>query len=112
MKVVFLLFSALLITKSKALRLLNKRDVEEHAVKHWGYRNEDKSLLPKNWHKNHPKCYGKQQSPINIEPSLTTFDEKLEELNYKSSFLNSTDDNEVWTVKNNGHSGKIFILFI
>lgn len=74
-----------------------------HAVKHWGYRNQDRSLLPNDWHKTHPECYGHQQSPINIELSATIFGNELAPLKIREENINETDS-EVWQVENNGHS--------
>lgn len=86
-------------------------------VKHWGYRNEDKNILPRDWHKNHPKCMGQQQSPINIETDKTEYNENLEPIViHRSNHVSFEDDNsrewfddgakETWSVKNNGHTRK------
>jgi carbonic anhydrase len=83
---------------------------QNHPVKHWGYRNEDRSLLPKDWHKNHQKCYGSKQSPINVESRTTAYDSTLTQLNInqvRSSGENENgEDKEKWEIKNNGHSSK------
>jgi len=84
---------------------IRKRSAES---KHWGYRNRDKSLMPKDWYLTHPKCYGKQQSPINIELETTTYDGDLNEIRISSELKgannNDVNQNEVWSVANNGHS--------
>lgn len=104
------------LSESQALKLSkNKRDTEaqqgdskshHHPVKHWGYRNQDRSLLPNSWHKSHPQCYGKQQSPVNIETASTHLDLQLEPLKVVRDYIqtNETSD-ETWEIKNNGHSG-------
>ena len=78
-----------------------------HSQAHWGYRNENKNILPKNWYKTHPKCYGLHQSPINVNFASTTFDVKLQPIELtKSPQINvSADAKDLWTIKNNGHSG-------
>ncbi|RNA32927.1 carbonic anhydrase 4-like [Brachionus plicatilis] len=81
-----------------------KRDTEQHhPVKHWGYRNQDRSLIPDSWHKSHPKCYGEQQSPINVELAATVYGKELAPLKIKEESINGTE-HETWQVKNNGHS--------
>lgn len=84
------------ITESREL-VRSKR-----ADKHWGYRNEDKSLLPKDWGKTHNKCYGVKQSPINVESRETTYDSSLTPI----SIDKDGDDAEKWELYNNGHSSK------
>ncbi|CAF0855706.1 unnamed protein product [Brachionus calyciflorus] len=85
-------------------RLKRKRDSEhQHPIKHWGYRNQDRSLLPKNWHKSHPQCYGQQQSPINVERDLTIYDKNLHALEIIEK-IHDENSTEEWEVKNNGHS--------
>jgi carbonic anhydrase len=81
-------------------------------AKHWGYRNQDKSVLPREWYKSHPKCYGTQQSPINLETASSQYDDDLDTIKITGKFLNETEKavNEEWTISNNGHSGK-FCLF-
>ena len=88
----------------------DKSHNDHGASKHWGYRNQDKSVLPKDWYKSHPKCYGVQQSPINIETALCQYDDKLDTIKINGQFLNETDKavNEEWAVSNNGHSGEFF----
>jgi carbonic anhydrase len=86
----------------------NADDAKKPSVesKHWGYRNRDKSLLPKDWYLTHPKCYGKQQSPINIELDATTYDDNLNDIKISSQFKEASNDlnqNEVWILENNGH---------
>ena len=78
-----------------------------HSQANWGYRNENKNILPRDWYKMHPKCYGLHQSPINVNFASTTFDVKLEPIEItKSLQINvSTDAKDLWTIKNNGHSG-------
>lgn len=90
----------------EAARLFSKRDAPHHEnnnhhAKHWGYRNEDKSLLPQDWHKSHAKCYGQKQSPINVESKETTFSSALGQIDYNK---NTHEGSEKWTLKNNGHS--------
>ena len=92
-----------------SLNSLNANEIKKRSAesKHWGYRNRDKSLLPSDWYLTHPKCYGKQQSPINIELDTTTYDENLNDIKISSEFKGANTDvnqNEVWTVENNGHS--------
>lgn len=91
----------------------DKSHNDHGASKHWGYRNQDKSVLPKDWYKSHPKCYGVQQSPINIETALCQYDDKLDTIKINGQFLNETDKavNEEWAVSNNGHSGEFFLAF-
>ena len=105
-------------SNSDALRFIRKRSADEshgsHSEKHWGYRNQDKSILPTNWHESHPKCYGKQQSPINIESHETVYDSTLAPLVITSEFKNDSAQQirEVWTIKNNGHSGTIYKIVL
>lgn len=74
-----------------------------HPVKHWGYRNQDRSLIPNDWQKSHPQCNGQQQSPINVELTSTEFARELAPLKIKEEKTNETEP-ETWIVKNNGHS--------
>lgn len=86
-----------------------------HPVKHWGYRNQDRSILPKEWHKSHPQCYGTQQSPINIVTSDTQYDGNLTKLTISIQKLNQNDNSdteELWEMKNNGHSGILLLLLL
>jgi carbonic anhydrase len=101
------------IQKIKPKRREVETEEKAHQSKHWGYRNQDKSLLPKEWHKSHPKCNGIQQSPINVNFSASVFDSKLKSICI-SSLINSnktTTDvvdgpyEEHWKMGNNGHSG-------
>lgn len=88
------------LTSINCLRVIRN---SEHPAKHWGYRNQDRSLLPNDWYKTHPQCYGHQQSPINIELSETIFGNELAPLSIKEEKINETES-EVWQVENNGHS--------
>ena len=98
----------LLNVSVKALQIQRRAAGGKHSnEKHWGYRNEDKSILPSNWHEKHPACYGKQQSPINIESHETVYDQNLTQLAISSYFKDSNQNKEIWNIKNNGHSGKI-----
>lgn len=100
MKLILLI---VLILHTEAARENRKRRDSAHPAKHWGYRNEDRSLLPKNWHKTHPNCFGQQQSPINVETVNTVFDKDLTQLEIVEKYgVNETQ--EEWDVKNNGHS--------
>ena len=83
-------------------------------VRHWGYRNQDRSLLPRNWHRHHPKCYGTRQSPIDIELSKSILDNRLTDIvrTTKHKKKHDRDDKkedfnskQLWKLKNNGHSG-------
>jgi carbonic anhydrase len=89
--------------------LFRARREGSRPVKHWGYRNEDRSLLPKDWHKHHQKCYGSKQSPINVESRATAYDSTLAQINInqvRSSGENENgEETEKWEIKNNGHSG-------
>ena len=61
-------------------------------------------MLPHSWHKTHPKCYGKQQSPIDITFHSTEFDSNLIQIEIVSEF-NGVSNDEKWQISNNGHSG-------
>ena len=112
MKYCLILLSIFFLNDSiKALKIQKRAAGGKHASeKHWGYRNEDKSVLPSNWHEKHTACYGKQQSPINIESHETVYDQNLTQLAISSFFKDSNQNNEIWSIKNNGHSGKNFKL--
>ncbi len=113
MKFIFILLAiSLLNLNSKASSIQKRSDGKKSNDKHWGYRNEDKSVLPSNWHEKHPNCYGKQQSPINIESHETIFDQNLTQLAISGSFNDANAVKEIWNIKNNGHSGKILIYAI
>ena len=99
----YLVLLTIFLLNSKAYALRVQKRANE---KHWGYRNQDKSVLPKNWHEKHPTCYGKQQSPINIESHETIYDQNLTQLVISSFFKDSNQNKEIWNIKNNGHSGK------
>jgi carbonic anhydrase len=115
MKFLFILLAILLLNfeNSKATRIQKRQDSGKKSnEKHWGYRNEDKSVLPNNWHEKHPNCYGKQQSPINIESHETIFDQNLTQLVITGSFKDPNAVREIWNIKNNGHSGNIFKFYL
>lgn len=76
---------------------------------HWGYKNDHKdkeNVLPKKWHKHHKKCFGRHQSPIDINFGRTAFDEKLKELSI-NEVNNDETISEQWDIQNNGHSLKL-----
>lgn len=101
MKLIILIALILLAETARPNRKRREGD-SRHPSKHWGYRNQDRSLLPTDWHKSHPKCYGQQQSPINVETANTVYDKELTELNIEAKHGNETE--ELWELKNNGHS--------
>jgi carbonic anhydrase len=98
-----------IVTAQVSLLERMRRD-ESHANKHWGYRNEDRSLLPSDWHKKHAKCYGTKQSPINVESRATTYDAGLAQVNINRALTSGDneigEDKEKWQIKNNGHSSQ------
>lgn len=102
------------LCKALLLFLILKCECEEnngkHPARHWGYRNEDRSLLPNNWHKHHPKCYGQKQSPINIDSLQTAYDKRLKPIKINSEL--GSDEKQIWTMKNNGHSGNLNSLIL
>ena len=84
-------------------------------AKHWGYRNEDRSLLPKNWHLTHSECSGKRQSPINIISISTLYDKSLSNITIELDDGNGASDDGAaegdqstmkpsWQLVNNGHT--------
>ena len=78
-------------------------------IVHWGYRNPEYNLLPKNWSDFSPKCSGRHQSPINIEAPI--FDQKLTSIKIKRIPKNGDQiEKELWTFKNNGHSVVLYPL--
>ena len=109
MKQSFILLTILMLAFQANTTRIQKRSADnQHKIggaKNWGYRNEDKSILPPNWHETHPKCYGNQQSPINIESHETIYDKNLTQLVISSIFKDSKQPKESWSIKNNGHSG-------
>lgn len=60
--------------------------------------------------KNHPKCYGKQQSPVNVETNKAYVDENLDDVNIMAIPLEEASQ-EIWEIQNNGHSGKQYIIY-
>jgi hypothetical protein len=80
-----------------------RRDADD--AKAWGYRNADISLLPDDWYKSYPKCYGSRQSPIDIVSKSTVFNSALTKLSISQVRKNGVSG-ENWQVKNNGHSGR------
>ena len=79
----------------------------KHSAKHWGYRNEDRSLLPINWHRTHSKCSGDKQSPINIDSCTTLLDKRLKLIKIESNSRYRNNEKQIWSIFNNGHSGKL-----
>lgn len=116
MTISLILLSELSRVESNAIKMRKgaKRHSNGHHQKHWGYRNFDKNILPKEWHKAHPKCHGEQQSPINIELSYTHYDPELKHIEIEQSEYIKYDEedekydenepHEMWSLKNNGHS--------
>ena len=51
-------------------------------IVHWGYRNPEYNLLPKNWSDISPKCSGRHQSPINIETASVEYNSALQPLDF------------------------------
>ena len=113
MKQLIFYVALILNFKSDAWKIQKRAALESKnsEVKHWGYRNQDKSILPSNWHETHPKCYGKQQSPINVESHETFYDKNLTKISITSEFKTVKRESdwkkEKWSIKNNGHSGNL-----
>jgi carbonic anhydrase len=102
--ILMLVLAAVAIIEARGQRISQKLRPKRDASRHWGYRNEDLSILPKDWHKSHTKCSGVRQSPINVESKLSVYNSSL-----KTIQINKTGDKaEQWQIKNNGHSSKAF----
>ncbi|CAF3094237.1 unnamed protein product [Rotaria sp. Silwood2] len=84
-------FSCLLIV----LSLLSSTILKINAAEEFNYNNDGQEV----WSDNYPSCSGRSQSPINIQTACTTY-QQFPLLQFSTSY----NDNQVFTLKNNGHS--------
>lgn len=70
----------------------------------WGYLDENPNLLPNEWSNTYSKCSGQRQSPINILPTQTSYNQSLQAIKYNWSCPSGV---ETWELKNTDLTFKI-----